>query len=1306
MKNSVGTESDEIELLESIVNKKFGQAQAVCPLPDGKKMGEKLYLFIGENSSSITLRLTRIEEGLQFVFAGNKADGPSQTSRWIWEEKTKKFYCPAQDAKKEGQKDDFETLQDLYADLMKNSVRTKSNEIELSKSLVNKKSGKNQIEYPLPDGKKIGKSVSLFIGQNLSLVTLRLTRIEEGLQFDFTGHKEDGSSTTSTWIWNEVQKTFTHQTEEAPIEDLIKEMGIEKAVSSLGRNPKALCAYILLNTPLTPEAAQGMTARIFKGLREAKSVRNFSEYTLTLGNQVERLSHPERTDESMIFLEGHVAGSFSQLQFLAWQRDENGNRKLTRNRVIAVDENGDFKTSLFLEAGVTLDCSLFSFRDEPQEKGAEISFQIAQTSPPQNLTEILNDLLRKKTDVREKIQNDSYQTNYIRQSLEMDLLKHFTESEEQGFAVLEKQIQDSAGNPLMELLLKQIRGNFLEIARLEIPDFSPKERPYFYQKYALKTIQTQMQGPTKARGTILALDPRLGKTLIFSALARQNPNGALIATPNNVVTSLGEIENRFFEHPRAVLLQGPATRKKKKLREASSDALKIFNIEFLRGVISESEKGRLLNENPEQTIVLDECQFLTTTSQQADGAKKLQGSFYILSSATPVANEIEVRSVLKYLNARSPAFESSKIFARAFNRSDPESLRLLHFLFSEYLIRIQKQDVFHFYDPEKPLEEQKDRLPRKRFIDTEELGDFELLSEQEESIFELFTQWSGWIENNRRHESTLDDEILQRQARNPNYFSKFHSILQIENDPHYIGIEQESPKHKKTDEIVDLEVREKGGKVLIFTPYLQQVRNYMERYKDLGFVSYCGDTDQEGTTSEGYVADSLGTALLFKKHGENAYEIGPDGKLISDPLGGPITRLEYNKLRFQNDPEVKGMVATYRTGAVGIDLTAATAVIRDGLDRNYTHQFQADERPNGIDNARKRYETRYYTLMPKYSESFLERMRTLAILTNPQSRERQIKLMSAVTPEEIETMQVANAYELLFENGTLTDVLHQNQRIQETVFNLLMSGISSERDLAILSGNTGYLRETLPMLFENGFLRETEEPEEQQEAGTENNRDYSRINPALKDMNWKELFATGVYTEAQIETMFSILEEQSIPLDKTVIGTMTDKALPSWEKDLLHQTWVDEWIHNFYEGKWTGRRHSFGTLAQERTDLNSLEIFLQKVLRDPSLFHTLKTLQAQGQIQVLESSHPFLLSGHASQTHGIHLVDADAETLLHELLAYAGSADHATNEELEKIYQQWKKQTSSAQSSGSLSSLFPKQGEGLPFPNTEFHKAA
>jgi hypothetical protein len=1083
MQSDAGRVSDWMVLSESLADTEYGKFQIDFPLPEGERVGKKSSFFIGRNLSSIKFRLKRIEGGLQFDFIGYNADGCSLTSTWIWEKgKTKNnFYCPKQEAKKARKKKAITSLRTFYANFMQMDVGTLSDEMVLSESLADKEYGTFQIDFPLPEGEKVGEKSYLGISNNLSSITLRLERIEKGLRFNFTGYKAGGSSVSSIWIWNQTQKTFTRQTEEAPIENLIKDMGLEKAVSSLGWNPKALYSYILLTTSLSPGAAGEMTATIFKGLREAKFVRDFSEYSLTLENKIESLSCPESTGENMIVLEGHVSGGFSQLQFLAWQRDENGNRKLTRNRVIPVDENGNFKTSLFLEAGVTLDCLLFSFQDEPQEKGEEISFQIMQTSPPQNLAEILNDLLRKKNDVREKIQNDSYQMNYMRQSLEIGLLKNFTENENQGFAVLEQKIKDHTGDPLMEMLLKQIQKDFLEIALLEIPDFARNERPYFYQKYVLQKVQTQMQDPTKARGKILALDPRLGKTLIFLALARQNSDGALIATPNNVVTSLGEMEDRFFEHPRSVLLKGPTSRKKKQLKEALSKAFKIFNIEFLRGVTSNNEKGKLLNKNLEQMIILDESQFLTKTSQQADGAKELQGSFYILSSATPVANETEVRFVLKYLDARSPAFKNSKIFTKMFHRSDPESLRLLHFLFSEYLIRIQKQDVFDFYDPEKPLEEQKDRLPRKRFIDTEELGGFELLPEQEESIFELFTQWSDWVKKNKGQKRTLDDETLQKKANSSNYFSKFHSILQIENHPKYIGVQKESPKYKKMNAIVNREVREKGGKVLIFTPYRQQVKNYVERYKELGFVSYYGDTDKEGTTSEGYVADSLGVALLFKKQSENAYAIGPDGKLITDSLGGPITRLEYNKLRFQHDPEVKGMVLTYNTGAVGINLTAATAVIRDGLDRNYTSQFQADERSNGIDNERKRYETRYYTLMPKYSEAFLEKMKKIAILTDPQSKEHQIKPMNAVTAEERGTMQVKSAYEVLFKNGTLTNVLYQNQKVQEIVFTLLMSGIGSDSALDMLSGKTGYLKEALPMLFENEFLPETEETEAEQE---------------------------------------------------------------------------------------------------------------------------------------------------------------------------------------------------------------------------------
>lgn len=95
-----------------------------------------------------------------------------------------------------------------------------------------------------------------------------------------------------------------------------------------------------------------------------------------------------------------------------------------------------------------------------------------------------------------------------------------------------------------------------------------------------------------------------------------------------------------------------------------------------------------------------------------------------------------------------------------------------------------------------------------------------------------------------------------------------------------------SVKYKVLDEIIEREVRERNGKVVVFSGLKKGVINHLrERYRDYGVVTITGDVDST--------------------------------------LGGIRERL---RQQFQNDSNIRVLLAT-TTMNEGVDLTAATAVV-------------------------------------------------------------------------------------------------------------------------------------------------------------------------------------------------------------------------------------------------------------------------------------------------------------------------------------------------------------------------------------------
>src|SRR3989338_2505789 len=346
--------------------------------------------------------------------------------------------------------------------------------------------------------------------------------------------------------------------------------------------------------------------------------------------------------------------------------------------------------------------------------------------------------------------------------------------------------------------------------------------------------------------------------------------------------------------------------------------------------------------------------------------------------------------------------------------------------------------------------------------------------EQANSILELFLDWEGWkqqkegLTKDRKAVHTQDDRERSTASGNDQYyFAKMHSLRQLANDPHYIGIDRESPKHNKMDEIVQKVVVEGRRKLTIFCAYKEQVKAYEKRYAQYGAVTYYGDTLSDQINADGYLVDKSSRQLRkFRKINEFEYAIDEHGRLIEDPQGDPIKALDYNEYRFQNDPDARVLVTIYEVGGAGKNFTAADAEVFDDLGRDYTVMYQAEDRNNRIDNMRKKYQTDYYRLEARYPQAFLESLKGKCAIVD-----RETGLTQVVNDNDRQLQEARQEEETvwdlhqLFSRGTYDQIQGYNiMDVQKKEFDLVLDGLEDEDDLNLLSQDQ--LKVKMPFLFE------------------------------------------------------------------------------------------------------------------------------------------------------------------------------------------------------------------------------------------------
>ena len=592
-----------------------------------------------------------------------------------------------------------------------------------------------------------------------------------------------------------------------------------------------------------------------------------------------------------------------------------------------------------------------------------------------------------------------------------------------------------------------------------------KELAYFYEKYVKYEIkQSQLRDEP---GIVLAIEPGVGKTFMVLSVLQDEKNGALVIAPNPVVQIWGEQQGRFFTGDKVKLLTGSSLEKVQGLL-SSTEPIKVVNVDFLQ----DSTHGRLeaLNKNPRQVLVLDEGHFIGNfDSNQSRQASEIKGSFKILMSATPFSSIDNIRAVMNFIEGGRPGFASRNIFGKSFNPSDPDSLRRLHFMFNQYVIRIKKKNILDTYSQnEKEFKTQKDRLPLQL---PEVEVPFEISAHQAKEDLRIFTQWPQWqTDHDALGRLTKKDKQLKgsHSIKKPgeNMFSKKHATMQNHNDPRYTGSSEDSPKWMAMDELLKKEMDWTKNKGLIFVQYVEEAKAYYERYgKKYGAVTFYGETADDMPTKRGFLADKEGNIRRFmmKNHYEYAIQ---NGNLVEYSQGKPITPLDYNRLMFQNNPDTRLMILTYDTGGQGQTLTAADFVVKDDLPDSHTKEFQAKERINRIDNDNRKMNQRSYSLISKYHPVFLEQMMKIFEVKNKISGKRQRLTVDQITDQmwKNKDLTIRSYYEIYFKQGTYSQVQSRRLRAQERFFDLILDGrpVPKGIDMADQMG----LKSAMPFLFE------------------------------------------------------------------------------------------------------------------------------------------------------------------------------------------------------------------------------------------------
>lgn len=813
----------------------------------------------------------------------------------------------------------------------------------------------------------------------------------------------------------------------------IEELGLSDIVSGLGGDPKKLAYFLdIVNLGLDEKDKNRIVYVSFAGLRQRgrdPKLDRLMEECVEVIDPIKILSSvPDKTDESHVSITVAMPeGAQYLLVRGCWNRDMkiNGNREVTFDVVLRPGESNEIILLAYNEEEL--------MRSKPTNLVVE---QMGEAIDKDSLGEFLKALSENSL---KEISSDVGKRELFKKCLEESAIKHFAGDFEAGEKYIEGLIEKQS-NQFVKKVLREVLDLFLEISVEDYPFIREGEDLMFFQKYcAYKIDKIRESGVGSA---ILANEPGLGKTL--TALAATCEDEILVITPNSAASTWVEQEAQFFGRPFLTNLSGHAYEKRVKALENTKCRGVLTNVEFVRSKANQTPKERvkidkkfdLLNKHRdsgvERVTVIDEAHFLKNDSQQTEGIARLEDDFTLLLTASPFRNPISLCKVMSRVFPDDPRFKSVGTFTKAFPVNDPAALKALYLMVQPYMVRFLKSEVMPTYNLDVPLDEQSISLPEKKYIDpfVTGIGRFTLTEAQQMAIYEMFDDWDAWT---MRYEKYMPEGGLAREdgvRSSDNRLAKSHALRQIVNDPAFIGADELSPKHEVAKKILEKELVE-GSKVVVFCRYHDQVHGYAEMLEKMGykFATFTGEV-----TKVGYKKDGNGKNIKYLVDDFDNYVLGADGRPVeakSRDKSKEMLAIDFERLVFQNDPNVMVCLSTYSAGAQSVTFTAASVMIKDDLPDDCILDYQTEDRIHRIDGHRRKAEVRYYNLISEYDEEFLAMMKEMMI-------EREMPDGSIVK---------VSAYDLWFSAGTWDEVHYGNLAAQRVGFELLNNGISLDSDL-------------------------------------------------------------------------------------------------------------------------------------------------------------------------------------------------------------------------------------------------------------------
>lgn len=805
---------------------------------------------------------------------------------------------------------------------------------------------------------------------------------------------------------------------------LIGRLNLTDVVSTLGHDPRKLGAFLDLTSANITDAERARILYLsFRGLREAKQDSRLNELMGALHPTLANIqlvgTIPEQTRRTVIRLTVQVPV---------------GTRKLLvrgpTNRDININGNRRIQLELPPIEGEQNLIQLLAYDERNRARSELFEIPIEQISYKPDEDTLFAFLEAVKDEAFEEIRQDEKKNALFRKFIEESLIRHFAGDFEEGRAYVER-LRASNNNPFVKLALDEVLEQFEEINRMEFLFIREDEHLMFFQKWCVQKIGEHESA------VILANEPGLGKTV--TALAATYDDESLYVCPNPAATTWVEQLAKFFRDPYIENLAGFSYAERERMLHSTRYRGILTNVEFMRRKgegSGEARKFALLNRRRyparKKSLVVDEAHFLKNDSQQTEGIGQLEYDRMLLLSASPFRNPDSFCRVMRKIFPEDVRFASLAAFQRAFPANDPAALKALYLLVQPHIIRFRKAEVLPTATRSRPLEDQPFALPQKRHIDpfATGRGQFMLTRSQQEAILEMFEDWNVWTAKYDHYMPRGELADMDGIRVSDDQLTKTHALRQIMNDPAYIGEDEPSPKREACMGIIREEL-EQNTKVVVFCKYHEQVRAYarMLEAEGIGFSMYTGEISKQGVKK-----DEHGREILFAVDEFDNYRLDGVGNPVPaarGERGKKMLAMDYERLTFQNNPDRKVMLATFSAGAQSVTFTAAGAMIFDDMPRDYTEQYQAEDRIHRIDTDRRKYEVRYYQLMANYSEDFLQRMRDYQT--------------EKVQPDG-ETVELP-AFERWFEQGTLDQVTLRNLRAQRTSFELLNDAIAVDPDM-------------------------------------------------------------------------------------------------------------------------------------------------------------------------------------------------------------------------------------------------------------------